>query len=80
MQHLWLWVELRTLIGSGAAQAASYLDIHGTVHDPIHNVYGGNSAYSGNNLEPGANLYETDLYDPHLTYAYLLRDPSSHAG
>ena len=55
MRHLWLLVGLLTLIGSGAAQAASYLDIYGTVHDPIQNVYnpsnsvyGGDSAYSGN--------------------------------
>ena len=49
------------LIGSGA-QAAAYLDISGTVHDPIQSVLGGDLSYSGPNLGPNANLYRANLY------------------
>ncbi len=61
MRQLCLLVGWLTLIGSGAAQAASYLDWSGTLHDPIQNTYGGNSAYSGNNLAPDANLTGANL-------------------
>ena len=71
MRHLWLLVGLLTLIGSGAAQAASYLDIYGTVHDPIQNTYGGDSSYSGSNIEQDANLTGADLTDTNLNYADL---------
>ena len=56
MARVWLWVSSLTLIGSGAAQAASYQDRAGIVHDPIQQIGGGDSPYSGNNLEPSANL------------------------
>ncbi len=62
---------LLTLIGSGAAQAASYVDIYGTVVNPIQNTSGGNSTYSGSNLEPNANLYGAYLRYADLTAATL---------
>ena len=71
MRHLWLLVGLLTLIGSGAAQAASYMDFYGNVYDPIQNTYGGDSSYSGSNLEPGANLTNADLTGAYLTDANL---------
>lgn len=71
MRHLWLLVGLLTLIGSGAAQAASYMDFYGNVYDPIQNTYGGDSSYSGSNLEPGANLTNADLTDAKLWGAFL---------
>ncbi len=71
MRHLWLLVGLLTLIGSGAAQAASYQMIDGTIVNPIKNTYGGDSSYSGSNLEPGANLPDVDLSDALLYVAEL---------
>ena len=54
------------LIGSGA-QAASYLDISGTVHDPIQSVVGGDLSCSGPNLGPNAYLRYADLFSADLT-------------
>lgn len=71
MRHLWLWVGLLTLIGSGSAQASSYLDVFGVVHDPIQDIYGDDSFYSGNNLEPGADLVDADLEEADLPGASL---------
>ena len=67
------------LIGVFVSQdvwAASYQRIDGTIVDPIQNTYGGDSAYSGPNLEPGADLYgaafiETELRYANLSYANL---------
>jgi uncharacterized protein YjbI with pentapeptide repeats len=44
----------------------------GTIVNPIQNTSGGDSAYSGNNLEPYANLSNADLewadlFDANLT-------------
>ena len=51
------------------------LDIDGTVHDPILYTYllggGVNTAYSGNNLEPGAYLTYANLADSDLGEANL---------
>ena len=58
------------LMASGA-QAASYLDIFGTVHDPILRTHGPPSGYLGPNLEPGADLRGELLYDVNLQYANL---------
>ena len=41
-------------LSAGSVSAASYQMIDGTIVDPIQDVRGGDSAYSGNNLEPGA--------------------------
>ena len=51
--------------------AASYLDVHGVVHDPIQDIYGDDSFYSGNNLEPGADLTDADLEEADLPEAAL---------
>ena len=79
MRHLWLLVGLLGLIMSGSVWAASYQQDDGTIVDPIQNriVFGGgDSAYSGSNLEPGANLTYAnleyaDLGDANLTSADL---------
>ena len=68
------------LIGVFVSQAVwvvSYLGIYGVVHDPIQNVYGGDSDYSGgsryssNDLGPGATLMSVDLSYADLSYADL---------
>ena len=63
MRKLVLAVGL-VLMASGA-QAASYLDIFGVVHDPIQKVTfpwgGGNHGYAGPNLEPNAQLQLANL-------------------
>ena len=71
-----LSLALFSLVASGAAQAASFLDIYGVVHDPIQyinppNGPGGNHSYSGNNLEAGADLHSANLNHAYLEYADL---------
>jgi uncharacterized protein YjbI with pentapeptide repeats len=58
--------------------------INGSIVDPIQNVYGGDSAYSGNNLEPyanlsGADLGFADLHNANLSNAGLYSADLSHA-
>ena len=50
-----------SLLVSGRVWATSYVDIYGVVHDPIQDIYGDEHGYSGDNLEPGADLVEADL-------------------
>ncbi len=66
MYRFALLVVFVTLLTSSIAQAASYKKTDGTVVDPIMNTFGNPHGYSGNNLEPNANL--TDAY---LIYANL---------
>jgi hypothetical protein len=69
-----LVVCLAVLLVAGSAQAASYLDIFGTVHDPIQNRYtppGGYHPYGGPNLQPGAEPGNADLSGANLTNADL---------
>ena len=47
------------------------MDIYGTVVNPIQNTSGGDSDYSGNNLEPEADLSNADLEWAALFYANL---------
>ena len=61
-----------------SAFAASYQQIDGTIIDPIQsrlagsfNSPGGNHPYSGNNLEPGANLTGANLSGADLVGADL---------
>ena len=75
MRKFFLAVAL-VLMASGA-QASSYLDIFGTVHDPILWTYGTPHLYSGPNLEPGvvapaANLNNANLGNANLVSAYLV--------
>ena len=56
---------------SGPVWAASYEDIYGTVNDPIENICGGYSSYSGSNLQPGANLNDADLHYARMNTAWL---------
>ena len=44
-----------------SVDAASYQQKDGTIVDPIQSVSGGDLPYSGNNLEPGAELIFADL-------------------
>jgi len=59
-----------------SVDAASYQKTNGTIVDPIQFWYGGNHSYSGNNLEPhanlsGANLNNAALYQADLSNASL---------
>jgi len=68
-------VAALTLMASGA-QGASYLDIFGTVHDPILTTSGTVHSYWGTDLEPvvvapGANLSHADLSNSGLESADL---------
>jgi ABC-type Fe3+-siderophore transport system permease subunit len=58
-------------LASSSAFAASYQQIDGTIVDPIQNVFGGNHPYSGNNLEPFADLTNANLIFADLTNADL---------
>ena len=56
---------------AGGAQASSYLQIGGTVVDPILTMTGAVHPYSGTNLQPGANLSYANLFGANLYYANL---------
>lgn len=71
MKLIWMGVAFSVLFLGSPVWAASYLDIHGVVHDPIQDIYGDDSFYSGNNLEPGANLDSADLEEADLPDANL---------
>ena len=58
-------------LASSSAFAASYQLISGTIIDPIQYRGGGNHPHSGNNLEPGANLADANLFFADLTNADL---------
>ena len=64
------------LFAATFVDAASYQKIDGTIVDPIQSVEGGDLPYSGNNLEPGADLtgailWQADLIGADLTGADL---------
>ena len=54
-----------------SVDAASYQQMDGTIVDPIQSVYGGDLAYSGNDLEPLATLGYANLFGATLTNANL---------
>ena len=58
------------LMASGA-QGSSYLDIFGTVHDPIQADDQSVHEYSGPNLEPGVVAPNAQLAEADLIYADL---------
>jgi uncharacterized protein YjbI with pentapeptide repeats len=63
-------------LATSSALASSYQQIDGTIVDPIQNRSDENHPYSGNNLEPfadlsGANLAVADLTNANLTVANL---------
>jgi uncharacterized protein YjbI with pentapeptide repeats len=70
MRELVLAAVVLVLMASGA-QASSYLDIYGVIHNPIQNTDGGNHSYAGPNLEPGANLTGANLVGADLVGADL---------
>ena len=58
-------------LSAGSVSAASYQMRDGTIVDPIKNWFGGDLAYSGPNLEPGANLVGANLSNADLSNADL---------
>jgi hypothetical protein len=58
-------------LASSSAFAASYQQIDGTIVDPIQSQFGGSISYSGNNLEPGADLTNAILASAILNNANL---------
>ena len=59
--------------------AASYMDTSGFLHDPIQHIWLGDLTYSGNNLEPNANLTSATLDYADLEFANLYNANLSHA-
>ena len=70
MYRFALLVIFVTLLTSSVAQAASYEMTSGTIVDPILDTGGSLLYYSGNNLEPGANLTYVDSMDLHYSHTY----------
>ena len=60
-----------TLLSGSVAQAASYQKTKGTIVDPMLNSSGNSHNYSGNNLEPCANLTNAYLSNSILHGANL---------
>ena len=71
MYRFALLIVAVTLLTSSIAQAASYQMTSGTIVDPILDTSGSIHDYSGNNLEPGANLPRANLTYANLTDADL---------
>ena len=71
MRRFALLIIAVTLLTSSIAQAASYQMVTGTIVDPIQHLFGYPHTYSGNNLEPSANLSNADLYGAALSDANL---------
>ena len=63
-------VFLVTCSTSSFARAASYQETNGTIVDPILDTGGSLLYYSGNNLEPGADLTGADSMDLHYSHTY----------
>jgi MYXO-CTERM domain-containing protein len=59
------------LFAATAADAAWYQKTDGTIVDPIQSQMGGDHSYSGNNLQPGADLEGSYLTDAWLGGAEL---------
>ena len=59
------------LFSATAVDAAWYQKIDGSIVDPIQSNYGWDLSYSGNNLEPNADLTDADLRWADLTSADL---------
>jgi hypothetical protein len=71
MRSFALLVVAVTLLRGSVIHAASYTETDGTVVDPILDTSGGTHLYSGNDLEPSANLSNANLTDASLVYAIL---------
>ena len=76
MYRFTLLVVFVTLLGGSIVQAASYEKRDGTIVGPILDINGSPHSYSGNNVEPSANLASANLasanlLDANLRYAYL---------
>ena len=67
------------LFSATAADAAWYQKTDGTIVDPIQTRYGSDLPYSGNNLEPGADLSGAFLNDADLAEAFLTDADLSNA-
>ena len=79
MYRFALLVIFVTLLSGSVAQAASYQMTNGTIVDPILDVWEDSHSYSGNNLEPYANLYGANLYGANLYGANLREAGLSNA-
>ena len=81
--HRWFGVAMLAgfvLLGAvSGASASSYQMIDGTIVDPIQSRNGGDSVYSGNNLEPSADLVYAGLAYADLSSADLSNADLSHA-
>ena len=66
MYRFALLIVAVTLLSGSVAQAASYKKTDGAIVDPIMDTDGSPHSYSGNNLEPNADLTDADL-----SHAYL---------
>ena len=71
MYRFTLLIVAVMLLTSSVAQAASYQKRDGTVVDPILYTWEGTHSYSGNNLEPNANLPYANLPYANLSDANL---------
>ena len=71
MYRFTVLVVFVTLLGGSIVQAASYEKTDGTIVGPILDNNGSPHSYSGNNLEPGANLPWAWLPNADLAYANL---------
>ena len=71
MRRFALVVIAVALLSGSVAQAASYQATNGDIVDPILDTSGSLHGYSGNNLEPGANLSGANLTDANLYGAFL---------
>ena len=67
------------LFAATCADAAWYQKTDGTIVDPIQDIYGADHSYSGNNLEPNANLHYANLAGADLTGADLNDTHLRHA-
>jgi hypothetical protein len=64
-------IAVTLLSGSVAQGAATYIKTDGTIVDPIMDNWYSTHLYSGNDLEPFANLYNANLANADLTNANL---------
>ena len=64
-------IAVTLLSGSVAQGAATYIKTDGTIVDPIMDIYGSPHSYSGNNLEPSADLFRASLSSAYLSGANL---------
>ena len=80
MHRFALLVIFVTLLSGSVAQAASYEKTDGAIVDPILDTSGSTHPYSGDNLEPDANLSLWPGADGLLNAALVLVTDNAQAG